>query len=537
MLLLLLLGVALYLVKVLEYPLYFTFFDEFLHWRTAQDILGSGHLFTPNSLLPVSPFFPGEEIVTDALCKLTGLSVYPAGIFLMGVARLLCMLALYLFFERVSASSRVAGVAALIFVANPHFLFFDAQFAYESLALPLAVTVLFFLVRSLHSAGNERLVLALVACVVLAAVIVTHHVTSYLLVAFLLLWSLCILLVKGKEKGSYLIFSTTIFGLILAATWLATVGILVISYLPPVLGDAIHQAVQLILRQSTIRPLFTDATGGVEPTWERLAATGSVAMTVLILPFALFWIWRQKRTDPLALALGLVALLYPASLALRITPSGAEPAIRLSPFLFIGLGYVIAEWLIAPHFSWFSDRIRRVVFSLGATLLYVGGIVSGSGPLWARLPGPYLVSADMRSIDPEGIAAAQWAAAHLPPGSHIASDRINRLLMSTYGRLYAVTSIGNNVEVSPLFYSLTFDSFDAALLREGRIRFLIADRRLSTSLPYVGVYFEAGETGLQPILTPLDPEGLEKYNQLPGVDHIYDSGNIEMYDVEELAHG
>src|SRR5215475_3507931 len=69
-LLLAFLGVALYLVKVLEYPLYFTFFDEFLHWRTAQDILATGHLFTPNSLLPVSPFFPGLELVTDSLVKL-----------------------------------------------------------------------------------------------------------------------------------------------------------------------------------------------------------------------------------------------------------------------------------------------------------------------------------------------------------------------------------------------------------------------------------------------------------------------------------
>ncbi len=530
-------GVALYLVKVLEYPLYFTFFDEFLHWRTTQDILASGHLFTLNSLLPVSAFFPGQEIVTDALCKLTGLSVYQAGIFLIGTARLLCMVALYLFFEQVSASSRVAGVAALIFVANPHFLFFDAQFAYESLALPLAATVLFILARSVHSAGRERVILAVAAGLVLLAVVVTHHVTSYLLVAFLLIWSLCALLVKGKGAATWVVLANALFGLIVALAWLVTVGTLVLSYLPPVLGDALNQAIALIMRENTVRPFFTDSTGGVEPTWERLSATGSVAMTVLILPFALFWIWRRKRGDPLALALGIVALLYPASLALRLTSAGAEPATRLSPFLFIGLGYVIAEWLIAPHFRWFTAQARRVVFALGATFLYVGGIVSGAGPLWARLPGPYLVSADMRSIDPEGIAAAQWAGTHLPPGSPFASDRVNRVLMATYGRLYAVTSIYNNVEVSPLFYSLTFDSFDAKLLREGHIRYVITDRRLTTSLPYVGVYFEAGENHLLPILKPLDPRGLEKYNDLPGVDLIFDSGNIAIYDVGDLAHG
>jgi hypothetical protein len=84
---------------------------------------------------------------------------------------------------------------------------------------------------------------------------------------------------------------------------------------------------------------------------------------------------------------------------------------------------------------------------------------------------------------------------------------------------------------------LTFDSFDATLLGEGHIRYLIADRRLTTSLPYIGVYFEAGENHQMLILTPLDPKGLDKYNDLTGVDHLYDSGNIEIYDVGELSHG
>ena len=50
-----LLGAALYLVKVLQSPTAFIQFDEFLHVRTAIDILEKDHLFSRNSLAPVSP--------------------------------------------------------------------------------------------------------------------------------------------------------------------------------------------------------------------------------------------------------------------------------------------------------------------------------------------------------------------------------------------------------------------------------------------------------------------------------------------------
>ena len=64
--LIVLLGISLYLVKVLHSPLDFTFHDEFLHWRTAANIMRDGVLLTPNSILPVSPSYPGLEIITSA---------------------------------------------------------------------------------------------------------------------------------------------------------------------------------------------------------------------------------------------------------------------------------------------------------------------------------------------------------------------------------------------------------------------------------------------------------------------------------------
>src|SRR5690242_8897083 len=104
--LLLVLQVLLYFVTMLQYPLAFSSFDEFAHWRTAQDIAATGHLFQDNSLLTISPIYPGLEMLTNAVSDLTGLSLTLSGRIVVGVAHLLLVLALYLLFERVTGSAR-----------------------------------------------------------------------------------------------------------------------------------------------------------------------------------------------------------------------------------------------------------------------------------------------------------------------------------------------------------------------------------------------------------------------------------------------
>ena len=112
------LGLALYGVKVLLAPTAFTAFDEYHHWATLDDIVVSGHLFTPNNILLASPYYPGLEIVSDLLVR-SGFSVWEAGVLVVGAARLLMVLGLFLLFERATDDARVASVATLIYAANP----------------------------------------------------------------------------------------------------------------------------------------------------------------------------------------------------------------------------------------------------------------------------------------------------------------------------------------------------------------------------------------------------------------------------------
>lgn len=71
----------------------------------------------------MSPYYPGLEMVTDALSTMTGLSIFQAGIAVISAARILMVLSLFMFYEQVTKSSRMASIATMIYMLNPHFLF------------------------------------------------------------------------------------------------------------------------------------------------------------------------------------------------------------------------------------------------------------------------------------------------------------------------------------------------------------------------------------------------------------------------------
>src|SRR5204862_1717261 len=96
--LLCILGMCFYLVQFMISPLYFASFDGSLHWHTADDILRTRHLFSENTMLPVSPYYPGLEIVTNAISTITGLSTFCACVIVISAYILLILLSLFLLF-------------------------------------------------------------------------------------------------------------------------------------------------------------------------------------------------------------------------------------------------------------------------------------------------------------------------------------------------------------------------------------------------------------------------------------------------------
>jgi hypothetical protein len=184
-----------------------------------------------------------------------------------------------------------------------------------------------------------------------------------------------------------------------------------------------------------------------------------------------------------------------------------------------------------------AERVAIWALSILATVLFIGGIVAGSGPDWERFPGPFLVSADARSLTQEGISAAEWASVNLGPGQRVATDRVNSVLMATYGRQRVITSLDDNIDASPLFTSLTFDDTDLNILRDAHIGYLVADLRLSTGLPRRGFYFSEAEPDAFFYTAPISRAALTKFDDLSNVNRVFDSGNIVIYDTGALLNG
>ncbi len=530
-------GTCFYLVQLMVSPLRVSSFDEFLHWRTVDDILRTRHLFSVNSMLPVSPYYPGLEIVTNAVSTTSGLSTFHAGIIVMSAARLLMILSLFMLYEQVTNSSRMAGIATIIYMTNPHFLLFDAYFNYETLALPLATFMLYILAR--YQTMNEDYRWAIfIAWIVLLAVTITHHMTDYVFDGLLILWAVISLFQASSSNMRRNLVTIALFGalLSLAYTFLLQ-GNPAWGYLSEYFGAAFNQLGHIIAGTNTPRPLFVGPAGQSAPIWDRLLMLASVALVAFGLPFGLLSLWQQHRHYALAVTFGIASLAYPISQAFRFTSFGGEITDRSAAFLFLPIAYVLT--ILITHF-WPTRKLSWRGTSLiicAISVMFLGGVILEAGPVWSNLPGSYMVVADVRSIEPEGIQDATWALTYLRSNNRVATDRINQSLMNTYGDQRIVTSQEDKVEVSPVFFSSHFGPAEVAILRQARVRYLVVDLRLSTALPLEGYYFEENEPGFLQLISPISRNALTKFNVIPQINRVFDSGDIVIYDVGALVDG
>ena len=530
-------GICFYLVKYMVSPLHISSFDEFLHWRTVADIVKTQHLFSVNSMLPVGPYYPGLEIVTDALSTISGLSTFFAGIMVMCAARLLIILSLFMLYEQVTNSSRMAGIATIIYMTNPHFLFFDASFSYESFALPLAMCMLYILVRYLTSNKSYRWAIW-IACILLLAITVSHHMTDYVFDSLLLLWAIISLFQASSREMRKDLVTIALFGVVLSLAYALLVsGNPVRVYLSEYFAQAFDQIGHILTGVSAARPLFVSPAGQAAPVWDRLLMLASVALVAFGIPFGLVILWKQHRHNALAVMFGVVSFAYPITEAFRLTTFGAEISDRAAAFLFLPIAYLLT--LFITHF-WSTRKLDWKATSLitcAISVIFLGGVLLESGPVFSNLPGPYLVVADQRSVEPEGIQAASWALTHLGPNNRVATDRINQMLMSTFGDQRIVDSSVDGVDIAPVFFSSQIGPEEVAILRQARVRYLVVDLRLSTALPLVGYYYDQYENDSLPLTSPISREALTKFDTVPGINRIFDNGDIVIYDVGPLVDG
>jgi hypothetical protein len=520
------LAVAQYVCKVCYSPLSFTFADELSHWRTAENILHTGKLFTTNYAMPISPRYPGLEEVTTALVQISGLPLYPAGLIVAGVAHLLFLVALYLMFRNVGRSHRLAGIAVLVYSTNPNLAYFGSLFAYQTLALALFGVVLVAAWRLTgERSSGDRAGWAAIALVCIAATIATHHVTSYLLAATLVLVTVASLLAKDLRSAARS-GALALCTIILIAIWVGLVAPQTVSYLWPPLAEV----------GQSFRALFTGGLAGVPtaaasqvriPYSYKVIAAGAVLVLSCLLPVGWWQVKRHFRHDAWVLALTFGSVTWYPIVAIRLfAADGSELSGRAAVFVFVPAAFVAAIAL-----RWFIDyfpRLRATTFlgaSLAAVLLMsVNGMANSWPPYWEQLPGPHQVDGVERSIGPEEIAVGNWMLAALGPGNGVAADFGNHPMVGTYGD--QTTVLG----VAFLYMS---SAYTPSIVNQAQLRgihYVLADLRLTRNLPVSGSYWFMDPNAGR-YTHPLPLVDMTKFNHTPGISRIFDSGDIVIYDL------
>ena len=524
-----LLGMALYLIKVMHSPIAFTFPDELSHVRNVGEILESQRLFQENPIQPVIAYYPGLPTITSTLSSLSGLSVFHAGILVIGVARLILFLGLYLLFEQVSGSARVAGLGTVLYMTNPNFLYWTAEYAYEPLALPVLIFVLLMVAKREMGADRTRSNAWTAAAVLgVLTVIITHHMSSYILTV--LLGALTVLFVvfsRGKSWGPWQVALMALFA---TSMWLIFIANLTIDYLSPVLSGAIQSLLRMIAEEETGRELFKSTTLTTEspaPFWEQIVAMGSVIVITLGLPLGVLEIWHRHRSKVFAVLLGMIALSYLPIQMLRFTKDGWETANRSSEFLFIGIAFVLALGIVRYWLSnWTGAKSRMLLAGLSVALFF-GGIIAGWPPR-ARLARPYIIDTGEHVVRPQVVTVAEWMAEYLGPDNRIAASKADAKILGAYGQ-YPFT---DNGPIKNMFLSEDFGTAEQTALIKRDIQYVMSDRKGVSWDHMIGYYFYSQYSDRASDLRVVDTNIAEKLDGVDGIPRLLDSGDIVIYSFE-----
>ncbi len=533
------LSVAFLVVSGLMYrmtdPLLVTGFDEQLHARALQDVIASHHLLSANPMLEVSPYFPGLEVLAASLHDLTGIPAIAAATVVVLLSRSLLGLAIFEGARAVGCDPRIASLAVLLYGASPQFYFFNSQFAYQTLAVALGVAAL-VLIRTAQTATDPRVRRARLACgvIAMAACGVTHHISSWLTCAFAVAWWL----VTPRRAGRSTVRNGALAGLVVVALWDSAIFQGLYDYLAPVAAEAGLQLSALARGQSQ-RHYFQDSGGVVAPTWQRYTLLAYAGLASLAALGAGLWAGRRALRNRSATwgLLAALCLAYPLTLASRVAPATAELGERTSTFIFLPWALLVALAAGALEtrlrLRWATGRVVAAGLAV-LSLVFVGGNLLGSGPDWERLPGGWLASAENRSLDPETLAAVDWARDHLASGSRIVADRMPSTVLAADAQLWPVTEPNSRLDVASLYFADNWGPPQRQVVKQGRIRYLYVDERLSTQLPHVGAYFNDGES---PGVRQLTAAQLTKFATLPEMTAVYRHGPVRIYEIDTTALG
>lgn len=545
----LLFGIVTAIPKYLRNPDAPRYHDEYAHWREAIDVMLSGRLFQPNTLIPIVEYFPGTSALTETSRSLSGLGTWSAGALVVGVMHVLGLFAVYLLGSTILDSARAGGVAVIVYGINPSAIYFDTQYAYESIAVNffLWVLALTSIAARSHRGSDRRRGILCAAVLFAAGIVVTHHLTTLFLIMALstialstsfLSWRArngqrfrAVLPVEARDRRVWWIMlgCTVSF----AVAWVGIFARPTLDYLSPYFGSSLRQLGSMADKKTGGRQLLA---ANVQPWWEQVFTAAAPAALLAIV--AVTWLLLRggrRRIDATTAGFFLYGLGYFVSLPFILAPSGAEGARRSWGFTYIGIALIVA--FVAVHMqsrnlTWFGRDMRPWMAGALFVTLLVGNVGGGLNDPY-RFPGPFRWGTDTNSASEEARAVARELEATLGR-VRVVSDAYTALQLAAYGGL-DVAAPSTGFPAWELAQSGEDPSPElAGMLIGSAYDFLVVDVRMGQEPPFNGHNFGNGD----PLLGQTTPMAyLTRLDSVPWAARVVSTEHLRAYrlDLSDIA--
>jgi hypothetical protein len=520
-------------------------FDATAQFALLQNVISAGRLFQHTPLLPIGTFYPGLQSAAATIHWLTGLSLWDSALTLIAVVHCLLPVQVYYIARALPVPHRWAGVAGLVYAANPSFVYFDAQFSYESVAILLMLTIVRLYMEALAAERSgsptwrQSLPASLLIVLISFGLVMTHHLTSLTGIALLLAGALFLKPISGladRKGGWRRLFVRWIPVLTLATCfgfWVHFVAPTTVDYLfPHVSGTASELGTLATGSDASSGATRTIFSHSESPSYERLAAIAAPIIIAVALLFAgIRWLQKPPLRSNFLWSFVLTAG-YVASLPLTLISDGAESAHRSWASTYVGVALLPAALVVLFELDKRRPWLKRTAATVGAAALGVVlvGNVAVNAPPDTRFPGPYQFGSDTLSITPETLRLAHWVQTYLGPGAHVVTDRFTALALTAHAD--AVTPVqGPSLQIASIWYTPgpPTPALMSAMERQ-RDDYLAIDVRDAQHTPTGPGLFYTGEPNRVPL------QNITRLARWPWLRLLYSSPHYRLYKINYRSY-
>ncbi len=535
-----LLGGALYLPTFLRSPAYPIFADELYHYQALTLMREHGTREVSLTFFTVPRDYPGLALLGLHMVSIAGLSSEWAVRLVPLLVHLTMPVLAYAALATLRVPERLAFVGGLVYMSNRSFFFFHSVFSYETLGTLLFLVLALLSLNLLRKDTQWAWQVHLLLLIVIAAVSMTHHFST--LISLVWLFGCALVTWALRHEQRRLFGALALFTAVFALAWLVFQSDRGIQYVVLTIINrtaAFFNAAQAALSGSAASPggegwrlrlLFANSP---LPLAERFfaylypALIGVLMLAGLARAAGFFWARRGQDLTPYAgvLLLGIFGpVLWLLSTPLVLTVN-QDAAYRSWPFLFLGVALYVIIALYGVEAEARPVRVSERLTAFGIAIpLLIGGIVLGDNQAGRFHTHQIFAASGPEAITDDLVAAARWLEAHYGAYHRVAGDRASQVAFGTFGNQHTrIWGIGQ------LYY---YDDPGGAIwfLNEHKIDFVSVDWRVSRYLPRYTTYFgDADPFGQQRPIQPVPVERLEKFDRIRDLQRIYDNGDILLY--------